>query len=123
MSQEQEQEQEIVTFHRITESNEWEGENWYHYFLDEPGVYETLRDLADAGENENDYTDLTTVRMTWDEATRLTNLDTGGYMQEYWFGKVTNLEGLKNATEKQLYKGGIREFGEELFTREVEEEE
>ena len=33
--------------------------------------------------------------------------------------KLTNLEGLKQADSQALYKGGIRSFGEELFTFEV----
>lgn len=56
------QEQETVTFHCLTESNEWEGEYWYHYFLDEPGVYDTLEDLYNEGETENDYINLETVQ-------------------------------------------------------------
>jgi hypothetical protein len=104
---------ELVSFHCIREDNEWEGESWYHYFLDEPEVFDVLMSLT---ERENsDFSDLETVLITWDEATRLTNQDHGTYMQANWFGKLTNLEGLKNASDKELYKGGIRDFGEELF--------
>ncbi len=113
--------EETITFHCLTESNDWEGETWYHYFLDEPGVYDILNRLTECDE-ENDFTELETCTLTWPEATRLTNLDTGGYMTEHWFGKLTNLEGLKQADSQALYKGGIREFGEELFTYETEEE-
>lgn len=112
---------EAVTFHCLTETNEWEGEAWYHYFLDEPEVFRTLEQLMFEGD-DNDYTDLETVTLTWTEAERLTNLDTGGYMQEHWFGKLTNLEGLKKADSQALYKGGIRKFGEELFENDTNEE-
>lgn len=112
--------EETVTFHCIREDNEWEGETWYHYFLDEPGVLDILDRLMDVDE-ENDYVDLETVTLTWPEATRLTNMDHGCYMQEHWFGKLTKLEELKGADQKTLYKGGIRDFGEELFSYESEE--
>lgn len=36
-------------------------------------------------------------------------------MQEHWFGDLTNPDGLRTATDGDLYKGKIREFGEELF--------
>lgn len=81
------QEIEIVTFHCLTEYNDWEGETWYHYFLDEPGVYDTLSLIQE--DETYDFTDLETVSLTWPEAERLTNLDTGGYMQEHWFGRIT----------------------------------
>lgn len=111
---------ETVTFHCLTESNDWEGERWYHYFQDEPGVYDALALIQE--DDANDFEELETVSLTWDEATRLTNLDHDGYMQEHWFGRLTNLEGLKTADSKALYKGGIREFGEELFTYDDNEE-
>lgn len=112
--------QETVTFHCLTEENEWEGETWYHYFLDETGVYDVLNLIQE--DEGYDFTDLETSSFTWTEAERLTNLDEGGYIQEHWFGKLTNLEGLKQATQQDLYKGGIRKFGEELFTYEDDEE-
>lgn len=113
--------EETVTFHCLTEENDWEGETWYHYFLDEPGVYDILSLLQ---ENEAyDFTDLETITsITWAEAERLTNQDHGGYMQEHWFGKLTKPESLKQADSQALYKGGIRDFGEELFTYETQEE-
>lgn len=114
MSEINEIETEIVTFHCLTEYNDWEGERWYHYFQDEPGVYDILSLIQ---ENDvNDFDELETVSVTWKEAERLTNLDTGGYIQEHWFGRLTNLEGLKQADSQTLYKGGIRDFGEELFS-------
>lgn len=109
--------EETVTFHCLTEENEWEGETWYHYFLDEPEVFDVLNSIVD--NDENDFTDLTADTFTWPEMERLTNLDEGEYMQKFWFGKLTNLEGLKQADSKALYKGGIREFGEELFSYET----
>lgn len=105
---------EIVTFHCFEEYNDWEGETWYHYFLDEPGVLDILNSIMNL--ENTDFEDLETITVTWDEATRLTNQDHGEYMQVHWFGKLTNPEGLKKATHQDLYKGGIREFGEELFT-------
>lgn len=114
--------EETATFHCLTESNEWEGETWYHYFLDEPGVFDILNRLMEVDE-ENDFIELETMTLTWPEATRLTNRGHDGYMQEHWFGQLTDLEGLKQADSQALYKGGIREFGEELFSYETEEEE
>lgn len=113
-------ETEIVVFHCLTETNEWEGERWYHYFLDEPGVYDILALFQE--DDANDFEELETISLTWLEAERLTNLDTGGYMQEHWFARLTNLEGLKQADSQALYKGGIRDFGEELFSYDDDEE-
>ena len=112
--------EETVTFHCLTESNEWEGETWYHYFLDEPGVLDILKSVLKV--DDHDFEDWETVTLTWPEATRLTNMDHCSCMQEHWFGRLTNLEGLKQADSQALYKGGIREFGEELFTYETESE-
>lgn len=113
--------EETVTFHCLTETNEWEGETWYHYFLDEPGVLDILNCLMEVDE-ENDFIELETMTLTWPEAERLTNLDTGTYIQHHWFGQLTNLESLKQADSETLYKGGIRKFGEELFSYETEDE-
>ncbi len=114
--------EETVIFHCLTETNEWEGETWYHYFLDEPGVLGILTALCDVDE-ENDYTEVETISLTWTEAERLTNQDHGEYMQLHWFGKLTNLESLRFAESDSLYKGGIREFGEELFSYPNEKED
>lgn len=102
----------MSTFHCLSEYNDWEGETWHHYFLDGPGVLETLTAVY---ERSGDFVQLDTDDFTEEEQARLTNLDNGGYMQEHWFGELTKLEELKTATEEQLYKGGIRDFGEELF--------
>lgn len=109
--------EELTTFYCLTETNEWEGESWYHYFLDEPGVYDILSLLQ---ENEaNDFTDLETITsITWREAERLTNQDHGEYIQLHWFGKLTKPDELKQANSNALYRGGIRQFGEELFSYE-----
>lgn len=97
MSEINEIETEIVTFHCLTEYNDWEGETWYHYFQDEPGVYDVLTSLVNKDQEDGfDFEELETVSITWPEAERLTNLDTGG-MQEHWFGRLTNLEGLKQS--------------------------
>jgi hypothetical protein len=116
--------EETATFHCIIEYNDWEGETWYHYFLDEPGVLGILTALfEDKDEDDNDFMDLETTTTTWSDAERLTNQDHGEYMQPHWFGKLTNLEGLKSAASQDLYKGGIRKFGEELFSYPNEKED
>lgn len=115
--------EETVTFHCLTEYNDWEGETWYHYFLDEPGVLDVLDHLMVQDEEYDYYTELETCTLTWSEAERLTNRGNDGYMQEHWFGQLTNLEGLKQANSKTLYKGGIRDFGEELFSYDESESE
>lgn len=100
-------------WHCLTEKNEWEGETWYHYFIDGEGVYEALRSAVKAAD---DLTLEESQEISWETATRLTNLDDAGYMQTHWFGELTDFEGLSAA--KDLYKGKIRDFGEELFERE-----
>lgn len=102
----------MATFHCITEHNAWEGETWHHYFLDGPGVLDALQSVYS---RTGDFVQLDTDEYTDEETTRLTNLDNSGYMQKHWFGELTDPEGLASATEQQLYKGGIRDFGEELF--------
>lgn len=62
-----------------------------------------------------DFIQLETVEISDEESERLTNLDAGGYMQERWFGELTNPDGLKSSTDGDLCKGKIREFGKELF--------
>ena len=110
--------EETVTFHCLTETNEWEGETWYHYFLDEPGVLDALKDTLKRVD-DHDFEDWETMTLTWPEAERLTNRGHDGYMQEHWFGRLTKLDELKQADSQALYKGGIREFGEELFSYET----
>jgi hypothetical protein len=114
--------EETATFHCLTENNDWEGETWYHYFLDEPGVLDTLKLALKKDDNDN-YTDWETLTLTWPEATRLTNRGHDGYMQEHWFGRLTKPDELKQADSKALYKGGIRDFGEELFTYESDDDQ
>lgn len=109
---------EIVTFHCLTEENGWEGETWYHYFLDEPGVLDVLQSIEIG---DTDFDSLETVIMTWEEAERLTNQDHGEYMQAHWFGRLTKLKELRDAPSDALYKGGIRDYGEELFSYSGEE--
>lgn len=103
---------DYAIFHCLTEENDWEGETWYHYFLDGPGVLDVLKLAYKIGD---DLTALETVSMTWDEAGRLTNQDHGTYVQCHWFGDLINPEGLRTASSNRLYKGGIRDFGRELF--------
>lgn len=74
-------------------------------------MFDVLNSIVD--NDENDFTDLTEDTFTWPEMERLTNLDEGEYMQKFWFGRLINLEGLKQADSKALYKGKIRNFGEE----------
>lgn len=113
--------EETVTFHCLTESNDWEGETWYHYFLDEPGVLDTLKGVLK--KEGHDFADWETMSLTWPEAERLTNLDTSSYMQEHWFGRLTKPDELKQVDSETLYKGKIRDFGEELFSYDESESE
>lgn len=103
---------EKILWHRVTETNDWEGEVWCHYFEDGDGV---LSALESAMERQSDLEEVDTIELTMDQACALTNSRDDGYMQKHWFGELTNIEGLNNATEDQLYKGGIRDFGTELF--------
>ena len=45
------------TYHRLTERNSWEGETWYHYFLDGPEVLQTLVSTL-ARLNDHDFSDV-----------------------------------------------------------------
>lgn len=102
------------TYHRLTEENSWEGETWYHYFLDEPGVYEALKSLLERFP-DSDLTDFETLELSDEEATTLVNIDDVGYMQTYWFGylDVTKLSNISNVDD--LYKGKIRDYAEDMF--------
>lgn len=111
----------LVIFHRVNERNSWEGETWYHYFLDQPEVLDTLKHLVD--DPDNDLSSVTTLALTWDTAEKLTNEDCGTYMQCHWFGELTRAADLKNTKGQDLYKGAIRDFGEELFSYDNREEE
>lgn len=108
---------ELITFHCLAETNDWEGETWYHYFQDAPGVLDALESIE---RGDTDFESLETVIMCWDEAERLTNRGHDGYMQEHWFGELTDIEGLRSAANDSLYKGKIRDFGTELFSYEEE---
>jgi hypothetical protein len=103
---------EKTPYCRLTEENSWEGETWYHYFLVEPGVFETLESLLDKS-SDHDFQDLKIVKMSDEEATILANIDEG-YMQPHWFGKL-NTEKLSSVLPQDLYKGQIREYAEDLF--------
>jgi len=100
-----------VLWLRICEHNSWEGETWYHYFLAEEGVKEALQ--AAVRSNVEDLS-LREVTLTWLVAKALANEDTGDYMNTHWFGKLTNF-GVAQASTDDLYKGGIRKFGEEMM--------
>lgn len=106
---------EKVTWYKITESNEWEGETWYYYFeSDSQGkVLAVLQSAVERSDGELEGPE--TVELTWDQAETLTNLDDGGYMQTHWFGELIDFEGLAKADHQKLYKGGIRDFSEEAF--------
>lgn len=110
---------ENVTWFRITERNEWEGETWYHYFKSADGVYSLLLSAVERSDGELEGPK--TAQLTWDQAATLTNQDDDSYMQTYWFGELTDFDGLSKADDKKLYKGGIRNFGEELFVQGEEE--
>lgn len=101
----------MAIFHCIAEYNEWEDETWFHYFLDAPGVRDALQSVLSKGI----YTLADPAGYSELKAEYLTNWDDGEYMQKHWFGELTKIDELKSATENQLYKGKIRDFGEELF--------
>jgi hypothetical protein len=108
-------------FHRVKEHNEWEDETWYHYFLDAPGVAEAIY-LA----RQKEHCDLShteKVELYSAQMEVLANQDDMSYMATHWFGKLVDFSGLANATEQDLYKGGIRHYGEDLLEEiEIEEE-
>lgn len=99
-----------TSWYRVTERNSWEGETWRHYFEPEPGVKAALEQHFDV---------VKLVHLSADQVELLANVEPG-YMEPYWFGKLTDLEALRNATEDDLYKGGIRKYAKEaLSVREV----
>lgn len=111
---------EKVTWYRVTEHNEWEGETWYHYFCDSDTV--NVRDILLLAVAQCGYLEgPEAVQFSWDQAAILTNLEDDGYMQTHWFGELTDAERLTKAESTELYKGHIRDFGEELFTQSEEE--
>jgi hypothetical protein len=102
-------------YYKVTEYNEWEGETWYHYFLDD-GEGKVLSALEDACQDDLSEPEL--VELTEDQTDVLANLEPG-YMDIHWFGVLTDFEGLsKAAAASDLYKGKIRNFGEEIYSRE-----
>lgn len=110
-----------VLWHRLTEVNEWEGETWYHYFLhDEEN--KVLGALEAAIIKPSPFTELKTVALTMDQAEVLTNRDDHNYMQAHWFAELTDFKGFAAATDKDLYKGGVRKFGKEVFAYEEGED-
>ncbi len=110
------------TYYRLDEYNGWEGETWYHYFIKGPGAKEALESMLDRIEG-HDFGELKTVKLSDEEATVLVNLDDGGYMQTHWFGKL-NVKVLNELVDgSDLYKGGIRDFAEDLFESVVKEKE
>lgn len=115
--QDQDQDDSPVLWLRVSERNSWEGETWYHYFLDEEGVEEAL--ISAVG-SQSDLSWPRRVSLTWSAAEALAN-EEPGYMAPHWFGKLTNFE-VAQANEDDLYKGKIRSFGEELMSYEDEEE-
>jgi hypothetical protein len=102
------------TFYRITEYNDWEGETWYHYFLDKPGVKEALEEANKMLGDESDFTSIDRMEMSEVEQLVLANWAPEYYMEPHWFGEL-DIEKLKQASRKDLYKGGIRDYGEDLF--------
>lgn len=110
----------MITYHRVTEHNSWEGETWYHYFEDD-GEGVVLKALAKAVGPASDLRDIETVELTEDQATVLANLEPA-YMDIHWFGELTDFDGLASATSEDLYKGGIRKYGVEVFGYDDEEQ-
>lgn len=99
-----------VLWLRIREHNYWEGETWYHYFLDEGGVEEALQAAV---RSQSDLRGPDRVLLTESAAEALAN-EEPSYMDTHWFGKLTNFE-VAQASTDDLYKGGIRKFGEEMM--------
>lgn len=98
------------TYWKLTEENDWEGETWYHYFVDGPGVLQALESAMEI--EDADYVDLEKVELSEDEAIGLANIDEGNYMSPHWFGE---LDIAKLAAAESLYKGQIRDCAEEIF--------
>ena len=98
-------------FYRVTEENDWEGETWYHYFLDDAGVLEALKTVYP---KFDDFTGIDQVSLSHEQQVTLANLEPG-YMNIHWFGTLDVDKLNKEATKENLYKGGIRNFGESLF--------
>jgi hypothetical protein len=96
----------------IVEHNSWEGETWRHYFEDGEGVKDALA-VGPFMCAELRGPEL--VELSVEEAEARANLDDGEYMQAHWFGRLTDQAGLKAASEDDLYKGGIRKFGESVM--------
>lgn len=100
-------------FFRVPEENAWEGETWYHYFLDETGVLEALKEAVI---KLLDLTRIEEISLSDDQQETLANLESG-YMNIHWFGTLDVDKLNKESTKENLYKGGIRDFGESLFER------
>lgn len=100
-----------MKYWKLTESNTWEGETWYHYFEDHPGVSSLLQTLLDR--SDVDFDSLEEIELTDEEATILVNLESG-YIDTHFFG-VLDLEKASHASDQELYKGGIRNFAKDLF--------
>ncbi len=104
---------EKVDWIEITEYNDWEGETWHHLFPYCEEHYQILELTIRKNKNDGDF-NISRTSLSWETAEELTNRDDGGYMQTYWFGELTKVEELKSA--ESLYKGQIRQYGEELFS-------
>lgn len=104
-------------FYLLSETNDWEGETWYHYFLAEPGVKKSIESAIQVLGEESDFEEIKEVDLSDEEQTTLANLEPG-YMDIHWFGEL-DIEKLKGATREDLYKGGIREYGESLFEQTI----
>jgi hypothetical protein len=104
---------DVTTYHRVTEHNSWEGETWYHYFEnDQDG--RVLDSLIRAVDKCDFLSDPDSIELAEAQTTVLANLEPG-YMDIHWFGELTDFDGLANATSEDLYKGGIRKYGVEVF--------
>lgn len=104
-----------VEWIEITEYNEWEGETWHHFFIYSEDHYHILQDAVIKHKEDGAFS-IRRTTLSWEAAENLTNLDDCSYMQEYWFGELTNPEGLIETGN--IYKGKLRDYGEELFSYE-----
>lgn len=102
------------TYYRLSEHNSWEGETWYHYFIDQPGVLEALKSILSRLDG-HDLEGVKTIELSDEEATILANFDNGNYMRPHWFGELNTEKLSLVSNSDDLYKGKIRDYAEDLF--------
>lgn len=104
---------EIPIWWLIEEHNSWEGETWFHFFLDGPDVFDALTIAVHASA---DLEGPSKEELAWPVVEKLANLEPG-YMDIYWFGELRDPAELALVKTYELYKGKIRNYGEEMLER------